>query len=252
MNNEKESLGAPMTMEDKPTMNAFQRLFGIFFSPIKTFQDINRKPSFLLPLIIMVLVAVIATVFVMPKIDMEATLQYQMEKKDQEITDEQMEQITAIQSKVGRIVGPIFQGGFVIVLVLIFAGLYFAFLRIWKGGSTFSRVFAVTVFSFFVSILRQILGLIMALRLEDKSIMAQDANNLFASNLAAFLDWKETAPALYVAAAHIDIFNIWTIILAIFGLAAVSKLQLKQSAATVLIVWLIWILLMVGITSLTA
>lgn len=252
MDNEKEGLGVPVKTEEKPTMNALQRIFGIFFSPIKTFQDINKKPSFFLPLVIMIIIAVIATMFVMPKIDMEATLQYQMEKQDTEITDEQLEQIIAIQSKVGRIVGPIFQGIFAVILVLIFAGLYFALLRIFKGGSTFSRVFSVTVFSFFVSILKQILSVVMALRLEDKSIMAQEANNLFACNLGAFLDWKETAPALYVAAAHIDVFNIWTIILAIIGLAAVSKLPLKQSAATVLIVWLIWILIMVGITSLTS
>jgi hypothetical protein len=252
MSNEKESPGAPLTTDDKPTMNAFQRLFGIFFSPVKTFQDISRKPSFVLPLVIMIIITVIVTFIVMPKIDLEATMQYEMERKGMEVTDEQIEQVAAIQEKIGKIVAPIVAGGFIIILNLIFAGLYFALLRIWKGGSTFSRVFSVTVFSFFVSVIKQIIALPMAMRLEDKSIMSQEANNIVMTNLAAFLDWETTSRPLYAAATNIDLFNIWTIILTILGLTAVSKLQPKQSAATVLIVWLVWIGFIAGITALTA
>ncbi len=252
MSNEIECPGAPMTTEEKPTMNPFQRLFGIFFSPVKTFQDISRKPSFLLPLVVMIIITVIATFVVMPKIDLEATMQYEVERKGVEVSDEQIEQIAAMQGKIGKIVGPIVAGGFTIIISLIFAGLYFALLRIWKGGSTFSRVFSVTVFSFFVSVIKQIIAIPMAMQLEDKSIMSQEANNIVMTNLAAFLDWETTSRPLYAAAANIDLFNIWTIILAIFGLTAVSKLEPKQSAATVLIVWLVWIAFIAGITALTA
>lgn len=241
MNNEKENMSASVTTEDKPPMNAFQRLFGIFFSPIKTFEDINRKPSFILPLAIIIIFSVVVTMIVMPKLDMERAIEMQMEKAGKEISDEQMDTTLDMAGKVGKIVGYIGAAVGPIIVTLIIAGLYFGIIRLWRAGSTFSGVYSVTVHSFLISILKSILASIVLLRLDDKSLLPGDAKYLLPSNLAAFLSREEGVSPLYAVASQIDFFTIWIIILTILGLSVVSKLRVKQSAAIVLILWLIWI-----------
>ncbi len=241
MNNEKESIGVSMMKEEKPTMNAFQRLFGIFFSPNQTFQDIAKKPSFVLPLIIMIIFSLIATVIIMPKIDIEAAILENIEKSGREISDAEMESAMAWGEKIGNVSGYIGAVAGPIIITLIVAVIYFGIIRLWRAGSTFSKVFSVTVHSFFVGIIKTILAIIVAPRLEDRSLLAQDAQNLVKSNLSVLLNREEVAAPLYIVASKIDIFSIWIMVLAILGLAAVSKLNIKQSAAIVLILWLIFL-----------
>ncbi len=56
-------------------LNVIQRIFGVFFSPRRTFEDIDRKPDWLVPMVIVLVIAVLFTIIIMP-----IALPQQMEK----------------------------------------------------------------------------------------------------------------------------------------------------------------------------
>lgn len=249
MNNEFE-VQPTQPQEEKPQMNAVQRFFGVFFSPVATFQDIGRKPSFVLPLVVWIILALAATAVIMPKVDFEASLQQRLEKYEGQLSDADMERAIGIQEKavsimsyVGSVLGPI-------IISLVIAGIFFAAVRIWKAGSTFSRVFSVTVHAFIVQFIKTIIAIPLALRSEF--LLLDDLQNLVQSNFGVLLDRETANTALYTLATRIDFFAIWTLILIIIGLSAVSKLNIKQSATISIILWLIYVAITVSIAAISA
>lgn len=225
--------------EEKPQMSAVQRFFGVFFSPGKTFQDINRKPSFVLPLIVWIILSVVATAIIMPKIDMEATIQQQIEKSGRSVSDADLERAAAMGGKFAAIAGYASAVFGPIVISAILGGIFFGFVRLWKGGSTFMKVFSVIVHSFIVQLIKVIVAIPLVIRKE--SLLAEEAQQIVQSNLSLFFNREETSAPLYALASRIDIFSIWTLVLIIIGLTAVSKLNIKQSATISIILWLIYI-----------
>ncbi len=250
MSNELGVQAAAQPQEEKPQMNAVQRFFGVFFSPVATFKDIGRKPSFVLPLVVWIIVAVVATAVIMPKIDFEASLQPKLEKYEGRMSDAEMERVIAMQEKaasifgyVGAVIGPF-------IISLVIAGIFFAAVRIWKAGSTFSRVFSITVHAFIVQFIKSIIAIPLALRSEF--LLLDDMQNLVQSNLSILLDRETANVALYTLATRIDFFAIWTLILIIIGLSAVSKLTIKQSATISIILWLIYVAITVSVAAIGA
>ncbi|MEW5805854.1 MAG: Yip1 family protein [Acidobacteriota bacterium] len=239
MNQEMGSKSAGTPGEEKPTMNALQRFFGLFFSPVRAFQDINRKPSFILPLVVMIIFSLAATSIVMPKIDWEATMQKSLERAGREMSGEEIEKVIPIQRSVGTIIGYVAAFIAPVLTALVVSGIFFGIVRLWGAGSSFSRVFGVVTHSYLVGLIKTVLMGVVALRQE--SIIADDIKYFVKSNLTILLNKEEVSLALYTLASKIDLFSIWTVILLIIGLSAVSKLGMKQSAASVLITWLVYI-----------
>jgi len=90
--------GGGAAPEAKP--NPFAMMFGALFSPAETFSSAARRPVWLVPMIVYVLLSIAGTVLVMPKIDFESVVREQMEKSGQEIDDKQLEMIVSIQKPV--------------------------------------------------------------------------------------------------------------------------------------------------------
>ena len=79
-------------------MNWFQRLVGVLLSPTETFTDVNRKPTIIAPIIVVVIL-VLATVSLInwkisPYIDdiMRAQIKKQVERQGATVSEEQMQQ----------------------------------------------------------------------------------------------------------------------------------------------------------------
>ena len=53
-------------------------MIGVLFSPNETFADIVRRPNLLAPLIIMVVITLISTVIVVPRMDFETMMRDQL------------------------------------------------------------------------------------------------------------------------------------------------------------------------------
>ena len=60
--------GAPAA----PKKNSFERIAGALFSPGETFADIARKPDFLVPLLVIIIIGYVCTFVMVPRMDWDA------------------------------------------------------------------------------------------------------------------------------------------------------------------------------------
>ena len=47
-------------------LNAFQKIIGVFFSPTKTFESIDRKPGWIVPVVVILLITVVISIVANP------------------------------------------------------------------------------------------------------------------------------------------------------------------------------------------
>ncbi|MGZ5473791.1 MAG: YIP1 family protein, partial [Thermoanaerobaculia bacterium] len=68
----------------------------------------------------------------------------------------------------------------------------------------------------------------------------------------AFLVDMQAQPVLYSLLASFDVFTIWTIVLLVFGFAAASKFSRAKSAAIIVSLWIVMLVIKVGFAALGA
>src|SRR5471030_544063 len=96
-----------MEVERQPKgMGEFSRIAGVFFEPAKTFEDVARRPSFLTPLLLVIVASLIYTGLYSQHVGWERMIRHQTETSTRaaQLTPEQREQ----QIQVGLKIAPIF------------------------------------------------------------------------------------------------------------------------------------------------
>ncbi|MGA9571863.1 MAG: YIP1 family protein [Candidatus Acidiferrales bacterium] len=234
--------------------SSFGRIFGVLFSPKPTFEAIVRRPTWILPLILIVVVAVgvIFTFsqrvgwrnFMIRQDQQNSRTQKQMES----MTEEQRENLINTQTKVA----PIFAYAAVIVgtfiaAVVVAAVLMLAFNLIHGTKIGFAPSLGIVSYSWVPGIIGGLLG-ILVLFLKDPSTV--DLEHLVASNGGAFLadDSPKWMVTLFTA---FDLFAFWNMILMAIGFSAADpkKISFGKALGTVVGVWLIYIIVKVGLVA---
>jgi hypothetical protein len=230
------------------------RIFGVLFSPKSTFESIVRRPTWILPLILIAVVSVgvIFTFsqrvgwreFIIRQDQQNSRTQKQMES----MTEEQREKMIDMQTKVAPIfayvvvvVGPF------IAAVVVGAVLMLAFNLVYGTKIGFLPSMAVVSYSWVPGIIGALLG-ILILFLKDPSTV--DLDHLVASNAGAFLA-DDSARWLVTLLTAFDLFVFWNIILMAFGFSAADpkKISFGKALATVVGVWLIYVIVKVGLVA---
>src|SRR5579872_6721207 len=87
-------------------MGEFSRLAGVFFEPGKTFADIAARPSFVLPLLLMMLAGLAASYTLGQKVGWERIIRHQAESsaRIQQLDPAARENSIAMQVKVAGII----------------------------------------------------------------------------------------------------------------------------------------------------
>jgi Yip1-like protein len=231
--------------------NAFQRIVGVFFAPGETFADIARKPDILVPLLVILAIGYVTTFLVMPHLDWDAMLAQQQEmvkKQNPNVSDgdlAQMGKFTKAIAKVMGYIGPLL----VIVGYLIIALVIWGACRMMGGQGDFKQAFSATLYAHFPRVLLGIIAavVVMARGMVDPSTMA----TVVKSSPAFLVDMKEQ-PVLFSLLGSIEIFQIWTIILLIIGFAALTRLSKAKTAAIVISLWVITLVVKLGFAALGA
>ena len=244
---ETTSAVAPAAPEAQPSMSAFNRIIGVFFSPQKTFEDIVRKPNWLLPVALITLFSVAVSVAINQRINWREFMSQQVEKNPRaaQLSAEQKQQqieggakITPIFTYVVGVLGPLIG---VLIIGLVMWGAY----SLLGGASTnFSTSLAITAHAFLPGLISSPL---LVLILYLKPFGTIDLENPLASNLAAVLP-DDSAKWLVALCKSIDVFSIWTLILLAIGFAATSPKKLKGSKPYMIAfgVWAAFVLCRVG------
>jgi hypothetical protein len=116
--------------EAQASISPVGRLIGVLFSPKATFEDIVRKPTWALPLIIMVILGGLAGVFINMKMDWREYMAQQIEKSPRaaNMSPEQKQQQIEAGAKFAPIstyiIAPLAPGFMLLVVALVMWGAY--------------------------------------------------------------------------------------------------------------------------------
>jgi len=214
--------------EAQATISPFGRITGVFFSPKTTFEDIVRKPSWLLPIVLLTVLSLAVSFSINQRINWREFMSQQIEKSPRaaQTSAEQKQQ----QIEGGAKFSPVFTYGIgilgpilgALVVGLVMWGAY----SLLGGVSTnFGTAFSVTSHAFLTGLVSSPLFILI---LYLKPYGTADLENPIAANLAAFLP-DESAKWLVALCKSFDIFTFWTLILLAIGFAAVNPKKLRGS-----------------------
>lgn len=226
--------------EESAQMSEVGTLGSIFFEPGATFEDLRRKPRFLLASLIIILLFTAFSVLFIQKIGYEEIIKDRLSKSSryQNASGEQKD--VMLKQQTNPIVKGISYAAPPIVLLITFliGGLiYWLGANAMGGNATFLRGVSVWVYSSFpptvVSMLANIL--ILFLKSADDMDIAASQQGLVRANLSFLVDNKVLGAIL----GTFDLFFIWGWILAAIGLRIIGKISTGAAWAIVLFVALL-------------
>jgi hypothetical protein len=234
--------------------NSFGRIFGVLFRPKATFESIVRRPTWVLPLILIVAVSV-GVVFTFGQrvgwrdlVIRQDQQNSRAQKRMESMTADEREKMIDMQAKAAPIVA------YAIVVLLPFiaavvvgAVLMLAFNLIYGTKIGFVPSLGIVAYSWVPGIIGALLG-ILIIFLKDRSTV--DLDHLVASNGGAFLA-DDSAKWLVTLLTAFDLFAFWNMILMAFGFSAADpkKLSFGKALGTVVGVWLIYVIVKVGLVA---
>lgn len=242
----------PVTMpapEAPASIGPFGRIVGMFFSPKATFEDIVRKPTWLIPVVVLTLLSIVVCISINQRVDWREFIAHQMEQSPStaQLSSEQKQQRIEVGAKYAPIATYLFgvPAAFVIILLvgLVMMG---AYNLIGGAGASYKTSLAITAHAFCVSILS---SLLFVLILFLKAFGTVDLDNPVAANVGAFLPdgipkWE------LVLGKSLDIFSIWILVLLAIGFGAANPRKLKGGKPFTIAfsVWAVYVVLHVGWT----
>jgi hypothetical protein len=236
------------------SMNAFARVIGAIFSPRATFVDIARKPGWLLPILILIIMNIAVVAIFTQRVGWRAFIEKQdlqsrrAQQQMAQMTPEKKEQLIDMQVKTAPIFG--YAAGIIItpLAIVIVAALFMGiFNATASAGIDFKTSFGVVTHAYLPLVFLGLLGiLVMYLKPPD----TVNLQNLVASNVGALL--SNSAPLwLQTLCGALDVFSFWVIGLMAFGYSVARPKKIKMGTALtwVMGVWVVFVLAKTGLVA---
>jgi hypothetical protein len=218
-------------------MGFWAKFVNIFVNPQKTFIELDQRPTWLVPLIIMVLLTLIITYITFPIIIQS---QLEMLRSNPNIS---AEQLRAIEQQLGeriatqKYIGLAAQLIIIPVIFFLLAGIfYFVGSVILGGDSTYRRVLAVWTWS-------SLIGIVAAIVRVPLVFIKQNVR--FSISPALLLPGDAVDSTLYTILSQFDFFLIWQLAVFAFGFGLIYKFSTTKAYVTVGVLWGIWIVIAV-------
>jgi hypothetical protein len=236
--------------EPKP-IGAAGRIIGVIISPGETFADIARRPSWLVPLLVYIVLWVSITTLFGQKVGWERFIEQQIRRNPraaeqfERMPAEQREQVIRRQAVVSKYIGYGMGTAGQFVLLLIIAGLLLGAVNLLGGAKVnYKTALGVTAHGFYVPWGISSLMAIAFLLFDDPA--AFDLTNPVPLNLGAL--WAEPA-WLHSLGMSLDLFSFWTLFLLAVGFhaAAPKRLSIAGALGMVMLPWAGYVLVKVAL-----
>jgi hypothetical protein len=224
-------------------MGEGSRLTGVFFEPMKTFQDIARRPTFVVPMILALVAAIGFVTALSKRVGWGPLVRQQVEanRQFQQLPADQREQ--AIDRQVRFM--PVIMYASVIIGVplnsLMIAGVLLGLAAMMGAGLRFPQVFCGVAWAGLPRVLSALLTIVVVFLKNPEDF---NLRNPTAFNLGAFLDPNTASKFTYALATSLDLFTIWNILLLAVMLKATAgkKLTFTGALVAVAVPWAILVL----------
>jgi hypothetical protein len=257
------SNGAPQTndeqgaVEEPARLGPLSRLTGTLLSPGETFVDVNRKPTWLAPMIIGVITIIASSLFltwrVHPNWDeiIRNQVKKRMEKSNQSIPEDQLQQQINIGKTIAKFF-PIIGAIFTPVFYLAVAGIFALGMMLIQAKTTFKKILSVVSWTFAAMGILSTIVMMASLMVRDeeglRNVDPSQPAGIVPTNLAVFLA-SDVSPVIKAIAGSLDIFSIWILVLLSIGFAAIAgsrKVTTGKAATVVFGFWLVFVVIKVG------
>lgn len=241
---------APAPGAQPAGISAIGRITGVFFSPKATFEDIVRKPSWALPVILITVLSLCVSFAINQRINWREYVGQQIEKSPSaaNMSAEQKEQ----RIEGGAKFSPPFT--YAIGLLLPILATLVVAVAMWGGfnllggaNTNFSTSMGITAHAFLTGLVSSPLFILV---LYLKPYGTVDLDNPMATNVGAFLP-EDSAKWLMSLGKSIDVFSFWVLILLGIGFACTNPRKLKGSKAFMIAfsIWAAYVVVKVGFTA---
>jgi hypothetical protein len=225
--------------------NSFSRIFGVIFSPQATFASIVRRPTWVVPLLLVVVVSLAIVALFSQRVGWRAYMLRQdqqnssVQKKMEQMTPEERDRMVDQQTKFAGPFAYIAVGVITPIAALIVAGVFLLVFKLSSSSNVpFVTSLGIVTYSWVPGLIGGLLG-ILILFIKDPSTV--DLDHLVAANAGALAS-DDAAGWLVTLLTSFDIFVFWTMILMAFGYSATNpkKLSFGKALVTIVIVWAVW------------
>lgn len=229
--------------------SAWGRLIGVLVSPVRTFESLARRPTWLPALIVLWVLGSGSFILAWQRVDVgevrEAT-RAQISAQAAQMSEAQREQALDQAVKFTSIAGAGCSAVMPPISYLIAALLLWVAFKIAGGTIGFPTSFAVTVHAMMPWALAALLAVPIVLGQETIGYRELQGGNLLASSAAAFAP-AEASQTLRALLGSLDVFSFWTIALLVVGFATAAKVSRGKAAVAVVALWLVWVVVKVGL-----
>jgi hypothetical protein len=237
---------------DAPSLSEPQRIIDTFTAPSKTFTDLLRNSSFWGPLVIMILVSVGFSFAVQSRIGWDKVydnILHQNPKGEERFAQMPPDQAANAKAVAAKVTGVITYAYTVIILLITAVTTLLTWVTVnfgFGGTSKYGQIFAVNMYAALVMNLKYLLAIVALFAgLAPDSFLLQ---NPVGTNIGYYLS-TDAPKWLTALCTHIDLFEIWSLVLATIGVSIVAKVSRGKAAATVVGWWLILVLVGVGVAA---
>lgn len=223
--------------------SAFGRVIGALISPEKTFRSIAERPTWVVPLLLLVLLGISVGVIMQQRVDQGELVKYQMDKMGVDLGKEQLEKIESEaenQSALRRNLGLVFGSVVAFGIYFLLAALFLVTFRLTGSEISFQRSLAAAVHGLLPQGVAALLNIPVALSRAEISPEEMMSGGVLASSLRPFA--PEGSPVLASLLGSVDFFTLWAVVLLILGYRAVARVSTQTSATVVLVLWGLWVL----------
>ena len=215
------------------------RLTGVFFSPVRTFEAVARRPTWIAPLLLWAAASLAVTAALLPRIDYERAVREQLEKSSRTMSEGEVESLVEKQKSIGGVIGYILAVVSPALITAVVAGVLFLAFKAFGRDLSFRQGFGITAHAFLPGILAALL--LIPVVMGRETVDPSGLGDLLRSNPGFLVDRKE-APGLHSLLQSFDLFSLWTAALLVIGFAVATRSSRAQTAAIVLSLWGLWIL----------
>jgi hypothetical protein len=237
------SSAAPVVPPSQPALSEAERVIDTFIAPTKAFTDLRRSSNWLVPAMLLILstVALVWTadmkIGFQKIVDNQLVLQpKQAEALDKLSPEDRAKRMDSIV-KINRTISYFSPAIVLIYLIIVAAVLLGTFNFGLATELKFNQCIAVTMYTSLPGIIKALLAILVILLGATGNFTFQ---NPIASNLSGLVD--PSSHFLYTLLLSVDVFTIWTLLLAGIAFSCLTKVSRGTCLAVVFGWWLVFIL----------
>ena len=233
------------------SIGAFGRLTGVLFNPRPTFEDIARKPSWVVPIMVIIVLQLAVTAVLGQRIGWRSVIERQIaksasaQKRMEQLSPQQRQDAIDQQAKFAPIVGYVAPPIVLIIVTLIVAGILLGLFNAMASAELdFKTSLGIVSHAWVPSIITALLAILILYLKDPESV---DIQNIVASNLGLLFS-SESPKWLVSLGESIDIFSFWQIYLLGLGYSVARPRKIKMGTALtyVIVLWALYVVVKVG------